>query len=454
VSRIALRGLLVDGKPGGPTKMFEATPAAHTPPITAAGVPMHVPVPFRWPRAGRLGLALGLGLLAATAIPGCADHPERKILTDAQLQERSLADTAEMKAVITGAVDKVTARAERALAADPSEPPTIHFLAMSGGGDYGAFGAGFLVGWGNAMDPAARRPDFDAVTGVSTGALLAPFAYVGTDEACLQVETFYRNPKDDWVRDRGMFFFLPSNPSFMTLPGLERDLRSAIDAKFIAQMADRSRAGKVLAVSATDLDLGRQRYWELGKEAEAAEDGGDPDRVVRILMSSAAIPAVFPPVEIGDSVYADGGVTANVFLRLDVRDPSSMVPRWNAAHPNGPPLRIRYWIIVNNQLNSPPKTVQAKWPSIMGPSLATAIRSATLVEVRWLAAQADYVNVQYGTDIEVRMVGIPDEWRPPVEGDFKKETMVSLSELGRKLGADPTCWKLLATPDRPAAGGK
>lgn len=162
---------------------------------------------------------------------------------------------------------------------------------------------------------------------------------------------------------------------------------------------------------------------------------------------------MFPPVQIGDSYYADGGVTANVFLRLDTRDPNAVLSRWRAAHPDKR-LRVRYWVIVNNQLNHASKTVQMKWPSVLGPSLATAIRSATLAEVRWLAAQADYVNLKYGTDIEVRMVGIPDSWRPPVEGDFKQETMASLADLGRTMGADPNSWKLLATPEKSAGAGQ
>jgi hypothetical protein len=174
--------------------------------------------------------------------------------------------------------------------------------------------------------------------------------------------------------------------------------------------------------------------------------------VVKILLSSAAIPAVFPPVQIGDSVYADGGVSANIFLRLDVREPTAYIPRWIAAHPDGPPVRVRYWVIVNNQLNHPPKTVQPRWPAIMGPSLATAIRSATLAEVRWLAAQADYVNTKYGTDIEVRVVGIPDSWRPPVEGDFKQETMASLCDLEGRWARTPDhgkCWRRRRSPRTP-----
>lgn len=387
----------------------------------------------------------GAALLAIASVlmfaQGCGG-PDRPELNDAQLKARAIADAEESAATFSHAVGKVLERIER----ESDSGGTLDFLALSGGGDYGAFGAGFLVGWGQVADPQSRRPDFDVVTGVSTGALIAPFAFIGSDETCQQVETFYRNPRTDWVRDRGLLFFLPSNPSFMEIPGLARDVRGAVDQTFIQKMAEESRKGKVLAISATDLDLGRQKFWDLGEDAEAAVDAKGIETLHRKLLSSAAIPAVFPPVEIGDSAYADGGVTANVFLRLDPRSPHAILPRWRAAHPDKPFPKTRYWVIINNQLSQPPKTVQIKWPKIVGPSLATAIRSATIAEVRWLAAQADFTNALYGTDIEVRVVAIPDDWRAPVSGDFKQETMDSLAELGRKLGSDPNSWKVWASP--------
>lgn len=390
-------------------------------------------------------------LVVALFLSACG-APARPTMTDAQLQERAATDQAQMSAAVHDAVSKTLARVERRAAASPDGSATINILAMSGGGDYGAFGAGFLVGWGSIDDPEWRRPDFDVVTGVSTGALLAPFAFVDTDESCLAVETLYRNPKKDWVEENGLLFFLPSNPSFMTLPGLERDIRAAVNADMIAKMAEQSRAGRVLAISSTDLDLGRQKFWEVGAEAEAAVASGNDDRVHRILLASAAIPAVFPPVELGDEIYGDGGITANVFFRLDTRNPGALFQRWKAAHPATPLPKVRYWIIINNQLQHLAKTVQRRWPSVIGPALEIAIRSATLAEVRWLAAEADYVNARYGTDVEVRVVGIPSDWRPPVEGDFQKENMASLADLGRELGSNPRSWTLWAAPEgSPAA---
>lgn len=391
--------------------------------------------------------ASALAAAALASLAACSS-PQRTILTDAQLAEHAAADTALSRQVFGNAIGRVLARIEREVeTATPDSPAVVDILALSGGGDYGAFGAGLLVGWANAPDPAHRMPDFEIVTGVSTGALLAPFAYVGTDSSCRFVEDFYRDPKSDWVRERGLFFFLPSNPSFMTIPGLERDIRTVINKEFVEQMAEQSRNGKLLAISATDLDLGRQKFWDIGAEAEAAVQTGDLTRVQNIMLASAAIPAIFPPVEIDGGLYADGGVTANVFLRLDPRSPDAMLPRWYAENPGKPFPKVRYWVVINNQLAQTPKTAQAKWPAVMSPSLATAIRSATIAEVRWLTAQVDWVNAVLGTDIEVRVTSIPNDWRPPVKGDFKKETMASLAEIGRRMGADPNSWTIWASPE-------
>jgi hypothetical protein len=386
--------------------------------------------------------ALAIGAMLAVSGCGASKRPE---MTDAQFREVSAADTAQSEATFRDAIGRLIARVERE--EKTGAAPVIDILALSGGGDYGAFGAGFLIGWGSVQDPAFRRPQFDVVTGVSTGALLAPFAFVGDDKSLNTVEDFYRNPRADWVHDRGLLFFLPSNASFATIPGLERDIRGVMDAEFVANVADRSRDGALLLVSATDLELGRQKYWSVGAEAEKAQASGDESTMEDMMLASAAIPALFPPRQIGESVYADGGVSANVLLRLDPRNPAGFIQRWKSAHPDRKLPKVRYWVIINNQWSHQPKTVQLKWPSVISPSLATAIRSATLAEVRWLAAQADYVNVKYDADLEVRVVAIPDDWRPPVEGSFVKESMVSLADLGRQLGADPKSWKLWAAPE-------
>lgn len=383
---------------------------------------------------------------ALTSVPlwtGCSSQ-KRMVQTEQVLLAHRMENERTQRDLFNSAVERLVDR----VAAENSgttDVATVDLLAMSGGGDYGAFGAGFLVGWGQSKDGSYRRPEFDAVTGVSTGALLAPFAFLGTDQSCKLVEHFYRNPRKDWITSR-LLFFLPKNPSFMTIAGLERELKTAVDDSIIEALAAETAKGKVILIAATDLDTGTQHFWNLGAEAAKSIETGDPQRVRRILLASAAIPAIFPPVVIDGSAYADGGVTANVFLRLDPESPDSFLQVWKRKYPNKPSPLIRYWIIINNQLHQPPKTVQPRWPAIMAPSLGTAIRSATMAEVRWLAAQAKYANAAFGANIEVRVVAIPDEWRPPVPGDFMKETMESLTDLGRELGSQASSWQLWVAP--------
>ena len=382
------------------------------------------------------------------ALSGCAAH--RQVLTDAQLEERAAADSAQHDEAVKASVEKMFQRlSQRAQSASASEPLTLNILAISGGGDYGAFGAGVLVGWGQKPDSAWRRPDFDMVTGVSAGGITTPFAYIGSDETCLRIESFFRNPRKDWIEERGLLFFAPSNLSLLRIPGIELDVKTIVDRAFVEQMAAQSKAGKVLVISATNLDLERRRAWSVGIEAETAVKTGELDRVHKIMLASSAIPVAFPPVEIDGFLYVDGGVTANLFLRLAPRDPNSMIQRWKRAYPDKPFPRLRYWIIVNNWLTPPPKTVQPTWPAILAPTESTMVRSATHTEAQWLAAEADYVNSLEGFDIEIRVIAIPESWRPPVPGDFKKETMDSLADLGRKMGADPASWQLWASPRRP-----
>src|SRR5262249_49864512 len=119
-----------------------------------------------------------------------------------------------------------------------SQPPVFDILIISGGGDWGAFGAGFLKGWGKVpQDSALAKPDFSVVTGVSTGALIAPFAFLNTDDSIDRVVQLYRNPKTDWVKSRGMLYFLPSNISFAEVPGLERELRADLTPEMVKQIA-------------------------------------------------------------------------------------------------------------------------------------------------------------------------------------------------------------------------
>jgi hypothetical protein len=138
------------------------------------------------------------------------------------------------------------------------------------GGDWGAFGAGVLKGWSRVHGPLAM-PEFDVVTGVSTGALIAPFAFLGDAPSLGTIVELYRNPRPDLVKQRWPLYFLPANESFATVPGLERELRTRVDRAMLRRIADASRQGHFLLVNTTDADDDGSRVWDVGSAARYGE---------------------------------------------------------------------------------------------------------------------------------------------------------------------------------------
>ncbi len=382
-------------------------------------------------------------LWAGLGLAGCAVN--RPTLPEAELEARLHAFEAADRADTAQGLEKLCRRVyneQEAFGAGKTRvPPTLDVLILSGGGDYGAFGAGFLTGWGLLDEGGTRRPLFDVVTGVSTGALIAPFAFVGSDPAYERVLALYRDPKDDWVKLRGLLFFLPGRSSFLTARGLERDIREQIDADMLTDIAKGHADDRALIIGTTNLDLGVMQTWDASRIASNPDNGPEFDRFYKVLLASSAIPAVFPPVVIDDALYVDGGTTSNIVINLDPRDPYSLLNTWRQMHGDDPLPTIRFWVIINNQLGSAPQVVQPTWLSITSSSLATSIRSSTAATLEILSLQCELLRRDAGLDVEFRYVAIPDEWRAPETGIFKKKTMESLAALGVTMGADPASWK-------------
>ncbi|HYX63499.1 MAG TPA: patatin-like phospholipase family protein, partial [Burkholderiales bacterium] len=312
-----------------------------------------------------------------------------------------------------------------------------------GGGDWGAFGAGVLKGWGRVSGDMAR-PTFDAVTGVSTGAMIAPFAFLGDDESIEKIEHLYRNPQADWVQSRGMMFFLPNNPSFYALPGLEREMRAILTRPMLERMVAESAGGRTLLVNTTNIDLGQLQPWDVIAETKAGLAQNNEERVYQVLLASAGIPAVFPARDIGEYLYVDGAITGNILYGGRAAEGDSFPARWRARNPKLPMPRLRYWVIFNNQFRFPPEIVKERWPDIMSRATIMATQTSTLNSIRHMYAQAEVVRLKYGADVQVRVMAVPESWVPPKPGSFQSEVMNSLADLGEKMGADPQSWR--ATP--------
>src|SRR6185436_4686063 len=188
------------------------------------------------PSLGRTITFLIVVALAACAseLPRDPVDPQQLIRLRASAEARQAAETRQFVEQLLG---RIKAEHDAYVSKRSSRPPSLDILIISGGGDWGAFGASFLKGWGKvpASHPLAR-PQFDIVTGVSTGALIAPFAFIGTDDALDNVISLYRKPAPDLVKARGWFFFQPNNPSFAEVPGLEREMRTHLTPEMLKRI--------------------------------------------------------------------------------------------------------------------------------------------------------------------------------------------------------------------------
>ena len=381
-------------------------------------------------------------LLAGAVLAGCATERRADRSLENLLAARRADDAArtlDAGRLIDAIFKRTEAKAQAAAKAGPgAAPSTVDLLVISGGGDWGAFGAGVLKGWGRAK---GGRPQFDVVTGVSTGALIAPFAFLGDDASIERIVQLYRTPTEDIATTRGLLFFLPGNPSFYELPGLERALRTSLDRPMIERIAAAQGSGRGLLVNTTNLDLGDMRAWDLIAEARFALAGNDEDRVRKLLLASAGIPGAFPARTIGDYLYVDGAITGNILYGGRTNEREGLAAQWRAKHPKTPMPRLRYWVIFNNQFRFPPQVTQDRWPDIMGRATIMATQTSTVNSMRHLFAMAQIAKLRHDVDIEVRVLAVPDEWVPPRPGTFVAEVMNELADLGEKMGADPASWR-------------
>ena len=384
-------------------------------------------------------LARGLAL-AAYRHSLTRDHVSQQDL----LKRRSASDewhTTEGRKLFGRLLERMKAEYDLYNAGERKQPPVVDILILSGGGDWGAFGAGFLKGWQKVpAEHPLGKPEFDAVTGVSTGTLIAPFAFLGDPPSVDQIANLYRHPELDWVKQNGLLYFLPDNISFAEVPGLERKIRQYITLDLIRRIAEAGGNGRLLLVNTTNLDQATAQVFDLVAEARRVADSGQIERIHNIMLASAGIPGAFPFRMINQDLYVDGGVTGNIIYGGRIAEEDSLPGLWQKAYPNLPALKFRFWVIFNNQFRAVPEATPPNWVAVIQRSLFTATRASTAIAIRHLFAMAEIARLKRKADVEVRVVSIPSDWSPPLPGTFVKETMNNLVDLGEKMGADPANW--------------
>ena len=331
--------------------------------------------------------------------------------------------------------------------------PPVNFLAISGGGDDGAFGAGLLVGW----TASGTRPEFKGVTGISTGALIAPFAFLGSEEDGALREVYTTIGPQNILKPRGLLAALTDDGLADNSPLFELISRH-INAEFLARIArEYQDKGRLLLVGTTDLDARRPVIWNMGEIAMAARDNPKALELFRkIMLASAAIPGAFPPVMIDVEVngkpyqemHVDGGTQAQVFLY-----PVGLFNRIRQEGIKLPPRARSVYVIRNARLDPDWASVDRNTLTIAGRAISSLIQTQGVGDLYriYLTAQQD------GLDYNLAYIGA--DFNAEHKEDFDTAYMRALFDYGYQLAKKGYPWQkappgLAAAKTEPATQSK
>lgn len=328
-------------------------------------------------------------------------------------------------------IDRFVEERRQILRINPALARRDDLLALSGGGADGAYGAGFLKGWSDR----GNRPEFSLVTGVSTGALIAPFAYLGPayDD---EMKRFYTETSTSNIITFTPLAALFGGASVADSTPLKNIIAKVVDEKLVRAIARENRRGRILLVGTTNLDAQRQMIWNIGRIAAS----GHPQAVAlirKILLASASIPGAFPPVEFDvvidgkryQELHVDGGVTHEVFAY-----PPSIPIREIERQ-----LKIRpqktMWLIRNKKIEASYQPVTLGAAKIAERSISTLIKyqgRGDLVDLERLARRDGY---------RFRLTSVPETFSLKAKEVFDPAYMKALYEVGYEAGRRGESWR-------------
>jgi len=304
------------------------------------------------------------------------------------------------------------------------------YLAISGGGADGAFGAGLLVGWTAKGD----RPEFSLVTGISTGALIAPFAFLGPDYDAKLKEVYTTISTEDIIKKLPLREILPAAAAVSTEP-LRKMLAKYVDQETMEAISAEHRKGRRLMIGTTNLDAGRPVIWNIG-EIAASGDPNALDLIHDVLVASASIPCAFPPVYIEveaggsryDEMHVDGGTASQVFLFPTGLDISRIMEKLEVK---GTP---RTYIIRNDRLETEWQAVKPRLAFIAGRSISTLILNQGFGDMYRLYLEAQQAGIDFN------LAYIPSEFNVKSKEPFDPEYMGKLFDLGYRMALSGYPW--------------
>jgi predicted acylesterase/phospholipase RssA len=299
----------------------------------------------------------------------------------------------------------------------------LNLLAISGGAEDGAFGAGLLAGWGGS----GNRPVFDLITGVSSGALIAPFVFIGRerDGQLREIFTSYGR-KDIYTYDVQN---LIEGSALVDDAPLSRLIARYVDRDFLRAIAQESAKGRVLLIGTTDLDAQRPVLWDMGRIAET-DSLAALELFRKVLLASATLPGVFAPVRIKvrvggedyDELHVDGGVTRQVFIA-----PSIM--RLVSDHASRKTVNGGRLYVVRNGRIDP------RWEPVSDDVLSVTQRSlSTLIKNQGIGDLYRIYSIAKVDGIDFNLASIPTDFDVKTDAPFDLKYMRALFDRGYEMG--------------------
>jgi predicted acylesterase/phospholipase RssA len=303
---------------------------------------------------------------------------------------------------------------------------SISILALSGGGADGAFGAGALVGLTNA----GARPQFSVVTGVSAGALLAPYAFLGPEWDKQLTDAYTSGRAEHLLQPRGLGVTFDSSV-YRGRP-LEELVGHYLSDELLQAVAREAASGRLLLVATTNVDTGETVIWDLGS---IAMNGGPSAKTLfrDVLVASASVPGMFPPVIIriqdtgGD--YSEAHVDGTATVPFIVPPTLLQLPR-DAA--KGSPTTV--YVLVDGRLSQEPMPIRLRFGTILSRSISAGLTrmTRTTLELTATTAQQQGASLQYSA--------IPAAYPNLASFDFRASTMRSLFRYGHDCAYAGRLW--------------
>ena len=317
----------------------------------------------------------------------------------------------------------------------PGEEP-FRILALSGGGAEGAFGAGALVGLGRS----GALPQFSVVTGVSAGALIAPYAFLGPEWHRQLTDAYTSGRAEHLLQTRG-FGVIFGSSAYRGSP-LEHLVEHYLSDELIEAVAREAASGRLLLVATTNVNSGETVVWDLGS---IAMNGGDHAKALfrDVLVASASVPGLFPPVIIRvqehgalfTEAHVDGTATAPFLV------PAGLIQQ-PPAHDSSPrPTDV--YVIVDGRLSEEPRSVELRFRPILSRSISVGLTHMmrTTLELTATSAEHDGAHFEYSA--------IPVAYGYLASFDFRTSTMRPLFEYGYDCARAGQLW--ISSPQTSSA---